>query len=44
MVFLLEQEHIHVRRDSGAFDVSHMGEIEVIGKDAFFFHGFNFYK
>lgn len=38
----LEQEHIHVRRDSGAFDVSHMGEIEVIGKDAFSFMDLTF--
>ena len=30
----LEQEHIHVRRDSGAFDVSHMGEFLIEGPNA----------
>ncbi|MEM7008535.1 MAG: glycine cleavage system aminomethyltransferase GcvT [Thermodesulfobacteriota bacterium] len=30
----LRQEHLAVRSSAGLFDVSHMGEIEVIGKDA----------
>ena len=31
------REHDYVRRSAGLFDVSHMGEIEVKGKDAFNF-------
>lgn len=31
------KEHDYVRRSAGLFDVSHMGEIEVKGKDAFNF-------
>ena len=31
------QEHEAVRSNAGLFDVSHMGEVEVIGKDAFKF-------
>ena len=31
------QEHNAVRNSVGVFDVSHMGEIEVRGKDAFAF-------
>ena len=31
------KEHDYVRRSAGVFDVSHMGEIEVKGKDAFNF-------
>ena len=33
----LENEHLHVRKDSGIFDVSHMGEIEIEGKDSLAF-------
>ena len=28
------QEHLNVRKNAGIFDVSHMGEISVLGKDA----------
>lgn len=31
------QEHEAVRTNAGLFDVSHMGEVEIIGKDAFKF-------
>ena len=31
------EEHEAVRNAAGMFDVSHMGEVEVIGKDAFAF-------
>lgn len=31
------EEHEAVRNAAGIFDVSHMGEVEVIGKDAFAF-------
>ena len=31
----LKEEHLHVRRALGVFDVSHMGELEVIGKNLF---------
>lgn len=30
----LREEHLAVRRNAGLFDVSHMGEIEIRGKDA----------
>lgn len=30
----LREEHLAVRRDAGLFDVSHMGEIEIRGKEA----------
>ena len=30
----IRQEHLAVRKSAGLFDVSHMGEIEVCGKDA----------
>ena len=30
----INQEHAAVRKKAGLFDVSHMGEIEVEGKDA----------
>jgi aminomethyltransferase len=30
----ITQEHLAVRRSAGLFDVSHMGELEVAGKDA----------
>lgn len=33
----LNPEHVAVRNDAGLFDVSHMGEITVKGKDAFAF-------
>ena len=33
-------EHLSVRRNVGLFDVSHMGEIEVSGRDAFKFLNF----
>ena len=36
----INQEHIAVRTDSGLFDVSHMGEIRVMGPDAEGFLGF----
>ena len=30
----ITQEHLAVRRSAGLFDVSHMGEIEIAGRDA----------
>jgi aminomethyltransferase len=33
----LREEHLAVRRDAGLFDVSHMGEIEIRGKEAALF-------
>jgi aminomethyltransferase len=30
----IRQEHVHVRREAGIFDVSHMGQVEVRGPDA----------
>jgi aminomethyltransferase len=38
----LKEEHLHVRRALGVFDVSHMGELEVIGKNAESFIDFTF--
>ena len=31
----VNEEHIHVRNEVGIFDVSHMGEIEISGKNSF---------
>ena len=38
----LEDEHLHVRDKIGIFDVSHMGEIEIVGEDAESFTDFVF--
>ena len=38
----LEDEHLHVRDKIGIFDVSHMGEIEIVGDDAESFTDFIF--
>ena len=31
------QEHLNVRKHGGVFDISHMGELRVIGKDSLVF-------
>ncbi len=33
----IKQEHLAVRKDVGLFDLSHMGEIEIVGKEAIYF-------
>ena len=38
----LKQEHLHVRSSVGVFDVSHMGEVEVVGNMAEEFINYTF--